>query len=66
MQATQQGLVQVAMFDTKDGLYDCAWSEVCISETCTVRMFGCLCCAADHAASKAEHASLVLDMMHRS
>ena len=28
VQATQQGLVQVAAFDTKDGLYDCAWSEV--------------------------------------
>ena len=28
VQATQQGLQQVAVFDTKDGLYDCAWSEV--------------------------------------
>jgi len=28
LQATQQGLQQVAAFDTKDGLYDCAWSEV--------------------------------------
>lgn len=40
MQATQQGLKQVAVFDTKDGLYDCAWSEVLLEyivpgKTCT-------------------------------
>lgn len=25
---TPHGLVEVAEFDTKDGIYDCAWSEV--------------------------------------
>ncbi len=25
---TPNGLVEVAEFDTKDGIYDCAWSEV--------------------------------------
>ena len=28
MQATPQGFKPVAEFDTKDGVYDCAWSEV--------------------------------------
>ena len=28
MQMTPNGLVEVAEFDTKDGIYDCAWSEV--------------------------------------
>lgn len=27
-QMTQQGLREVAAFDTQDGVYDCAWSEV--------------------------------------
>lgn len=27
-QMTPNGLVEVAEFDTKDGIYDCAWSEV--------------------------------------
>lgn len=27
-QLTPNGMVQVAAFDTPDGLYDCAWSEV--------------------------------------
>lgn len=27
-QMTPQGLVEVAEFDTQDGIYDCAWSEV--------------------------------------
>ena len=27
-QITPQGLVEVAEFDTQDGIYDCAWSEV--------------------------------------
>ena len=27
MQATPQGFRQIAEFDTKDGVYDCAWSE---------------------------------------
>lgn len=27
MQATPNGLVEVAAFDTLDGVYDCAWSE---------------------------------------
>ena len=25
---TPNGLVEVTEFDTKDGIYDCAWSEV--------------------------------------
>ncbi len=25
---TPEGLVEVTEFDTKDGIYDCAWSEV--------------------------------------
>ena len=28
LQMTPNGLVEVAEFDTKDGIYDCAWSEV--------------------------------------
>ena len=28
MQMTPNGLVPIAEFDTKDGVYDCAWSEV--------------------------------------
>ena len=28
MQMGPQGLVPIAEFDTRDGVYDCAWSEV--------------------------------------
>ena len=28
VQMTPDGLVEVTEFDTKDGIYDCAWSEV--------------------------------------
>lgn len=28
---TPNGLVEMAEFDTRDGIYDCAWSEVCTS-----------------------------------
>ena len=28
LQMTPNGLVEVTEFDTKDGIYDCAWSEV--------------------------------------
>ena len=34
LQATQQGLQEVVAFDTTDGLYDCAWSEVSSAPTC--------------------------------
>ena len=27
---TPNGLVETAEFDTRDGIYDCAWSEVCL------------------------------------
>lgn len=31
---TQQGLQEVAAFDTQDGVYDCAWSEVITVQCC--------------------------------
>ena len=31
---TPNGLVEVTEFDTLDGIYDCAWSEVRQSPTC--------------------------------
>lgn len=35
---TPNGLVPLAEFDTKDGVYDCAWSEVCIYDYLASRL----------------------------
>lgn len=32
-QMTPNGLLEVAEFDTKDGIYDCAWSEVLLASS---------------------------------
>ena len=34
LQMDPQGLIPLAEFDTKDGVYDCAWSEVSFIQIC--------------------------------
>ena len=41
---TPQGLVEVAEFDTQDGIYDCAWSEV--GKSATGALHDVVCCVA--------------------
>ena len=41
LQATPNGMVLVAQFDTRDGIYDCAWSEVSAipKEVCDISIY---------------------------